>query len=97
MIKAIILGCLLSLTSACSHANSLSLKGKILLKGPAPHSYLVIEDQRHKKSYKIKNDSFQQLIKKQNWVCSIKAELIEEARGPRLPAVIQVLEVKDCH
>ena len=50
--------------SGCSFGNPLLLQGKIALKGPATHSYLVIEDELTKKSYRIQNQASYGLINK---------------------------------
>lgn len=78
----------------CSKSDELSMEGKILLKGSMPHSYLVIEDNKTHKDYKIKNNTSFNLMHRQKEIVIIKAKLIKKSIGPGFPAIIEVLEIK---
>ncbi len=80
---------------AQSDESDFLLKGRIAMKGSAPHSYLVIEDRQTHKNYKIDNAGSFDLAKKQNQVLALKAILVKEAVGPGFPAVIHVTEIED--
>jgi len=78
----------------CTQSNDLELEGELYVKGSSVHSYLVIEDKKSQKSYKIKNANRFGLMQKQKHKVKLKAKLIRKAIGPGAPAVVEVLEVK---
>ncbi len=78
----------------CTQNGDLKLEGGLYVKGSAPHSYLVIEDQKSHKSYKIQNAKTFNLGKRQKEVVKLKAKLVKKAIGPGFPAIIKVVEVK---
>lgn len=93
MIKSLSLGLIIATLTSCTQSNALELQGRLALKGTATHSYLVIEDTQSNKTYKIINQDFNNIIKKQKHIVKIKATLLKKAIGPGFPAVIEVLEV----
>jgi hypothetical protein len=78
----------------CVDNGDLELEGGLYVKGSAPHSYLVIEDQKSHKNYKIQNAKAFNLQKRQKEVVKLKARLLKKAIGPGFPAVIKVVEAK---
>ena len=88
MIGLAALGCM-----GCTQSNDLDLEGRLAVKGSSVHTYLVIEDKKSHKSYKIQNKDNFNLINRQKQTVKIKAKLIKEAIGPGFPAEIEVLEV----
>ncbi|RLD40312.1 MAG: hypothetical protein DRI88_13760 [Bacteroidetes bacterium] len=78
----------------CTQSNDLDLEGRLAVKGSSIHTYLVIEDQKSHKNYKIQNKESFNLMKRQKQTVKIKAKLVKEAIGPGFPAVIEVVEVK---
>ncbi|WP_295420743.1 hypothetical protein [Sulfurovum sp.] len=95
MKKYFILGFLtLGVLMGCTQNGDLELEGGLYMKGSSPHSYLVIEDQKSHKSYKIQNAKVFNLTQRQKEVVKLKAKLVKKAIGPGFPAVIEVVEVK---
>ena len=95
MKKHIILGfATLGFIMGCTQSNDLDLEGRLAVKGSSIHTYLVIEDQKSHKNYKIQNKESFNLINRQEQTVKIKAKLVKEAIGPGFPAVIEVVEVK---
>jgi len=95
MKKYLILGFMtLGVIIGCVQENLMELEGGLYMKGSAPHNYLVIEDQKSHKSYKIQNAKSFNLGKRQKEVVKIKAKLIKKAIAPGWPAVVEVVEVK---
>jgi len=95
MKKHFIIGAVtLGVVMGCAQNGDLELEGGLYMKGSAPHSYLVIEDQKSHKSYKIQNAKSFNLGKRQKEVVKIKAKLIKKAIAPGWPAVVKVVEVK---
>ena len=95
MKKYIILGfATLGFIMGCTQSNDLDLEGRLAVKGSSIHTYLVIEDQKSHKNYKIQNKESFNLMKRQKQTVKIKAKLVKEAIGPGFPAVIEVVEVK---
>jgi len=85
---------ILGVIMGCAQNGDLELEGGLYMKGSAPHSYLVIEDQKSHKNYKIQNAQTFNLGKRQKEVVKLKAKLVKKAIGPGFPAVIEVVEVK---
>jgi len=83
----------LSLLS-CANSADTTIEGKIAIKGSMPHTYLVIEDKKTHKDYKIVNPKDFNLINRQNQVVKIKAQLVKKAIGPGFPAEIKVIKAK---
>ena len=81
--------------SACADNDTLTIQGKIFIKGTAPHTYVVIEDSRDHKTYKINNQERFDLKKKQKQVLTVKAKQIKKAVGPGFPAEIEVISITD--
>jgi hypothetical protein len=77
----------------CTQNNHLALEGRIAMQGSSIHTYLVIEDKKSNKTYKIKNKESFNLSQQQNKILKLKAKLLKEAIGPGFPAEIEVLEV----
>jgi len=84
----------LGVMMGCAQNGDLELEGELYVKGSAPHTYLVIEDHKSHKSYKIKNAKRFRLNGRQKEVVKLKAKLIQKAIGPGFPAVVEVVEVK---
>lgn len=82
-----------SLDAASEKMNTIELNGKIVMKGNAPHTYLVIEDRITKKEYKIEKYQAFKLEKKQNKRVTLKAIVIQESIGPGFPAIVKVLDI----
>ncbi len=80
--------------AGCVNSQNIELEGKIALKGSQPHTYLVLEDQKTLKDYKIANSSQFNLINKQNQIVKVEAKLLKKPVGPGFPAVIEVVSVK---
>jgi hypothetical protein len=78
----------------CTQSSDLNLEGKLYMKGSSVNTYLVIEDKKSHKSYKIQNASHFDLIEKQKQRVKLRVKLIKKATGPGSPAVVEVLEVK---
>ena len=93
--KIIVYALTLGALMGCAQNGNLELEGGLYVKGSAPHSYLVIEDQGSHKSYKIQNPKTFNLEKRQKEIVQLKAKLIQKAIGPGFPAVIEVTEVKN--
>ena len=92
--KKMIAGVLIMLSIiGCANSIEIELEGKIAMKGSEPFTYLSIHDKRSRKSYKIENKESFDLLHKQKQIVKVKAELIKEAVGPGLPAIIKVVEV----
>ncbi len=85
----------LGVTMGCTPNNDLQLEGGLFMKGSVPHSYMVIEDQKSHKSYKIRNPEKFNLAKKQKEVVKIKAKFLKKSIGPGWPAVIEVIELEN--
>ena len=64
------------------------------MKGSVPYSYLVIEDCKSHKDYKIINPASFNLLHQQKEQIRLKAKVIKKAIGPGFPAVIEVTEVQ---
>lgn len=77
----------------CAQEKSMTLEGRVAMKGNAMHPYLTIYDQDTKKSYKIQNKEAFDLIKQQNKILTIEAKIMKDARGPGYPVEIEVLKV----
>ena len=92
--KKILLGIGILGVFGCAQNNGMELEGRLALKGTSVHTYLVIEDTKSRKSYKIQNQESFDLIKRQNQTVKVKAKLIKKAIGPGFPAVIEVVEVE---
>jgi len=84
----------LGVMMGCAQNGDLELEGGLYIKGSGPHTYLVIEDQKSHKSYKIQNAKGFNLLKRQKEVVRLKAKLVKKAVGPGFPAVVEVVEVK---
>jgi len=82
-------------TETSATTGLLDLEGGIYLKGTGRNNYLVIEDQKTDKKYKIQNPKAFHLSKRQKEIVKIQAKLIKEAVGPGFPAVIEVIKVKN--
>ncbi len=76
----------------CAQSNDLELEGGLYMKGSSPHSYLVIEDSKSHKSYKIQNAKRFNLNQKQK--VRLRAKLLKESVAPGFPAIIEVVEVR---
>ena len=74
--------------------NATEIVGKVKVKGSSPHTYLVIEDSKTHKSYKIKNADDFNLENMQNEILKLKVKVIKESIGPGFPAIVEVLNVK---
>jgi len=94
MKKYIILGFTALGFMGCTQSNDLDLEGRLAVKGSSVHTYLVIEDKKSHKNYKIQNKENFNLMNRQKQTVKIKAKLVKEAIGPGFPAVIEVVEVK---
>ncbi len=96
MMKQILLGCVVwGAVMGCAKSSDLDLEGGLYMKGSTPHSYMVIEDQKSHKSYKIKNPEAFNLAHRQNESVKITAKFLKKAIGPGFPAVIEVLSIKN--
>lgn len=84
----------LGVMMGCAQNGDLELEGGLYIKGSGPYTYLVIEDQKSHKSYKIQNGKKFDLLKRQKEVVRLKAKLVKKAVGPGFPAVVEVVEVK---
>jgi len=78
----------------CTNSADTNLEGKIAVKGSGPHTYLVIEDEKTHKDYKIANPKEFNLIDKQNKTVKLKAKVVRKAIGPGFPAEIKVIETE---
>jgi len=94
MKKYIILGLITLSFVSCANSTELELEGRLAVKGSSVHTYLVIEDKKSHKNYKIQNKESFNLMNRQKQTVKIKAKLVKEAIGPGFPAVIEVVEVK---
>jgi hypothetical protein len=74
--------------------NAMDIIGKIIIKGSAPHTFMVIEDANSSKSYAIANSKEFNLSSMQNETINIEANIIKSAIGAGFPALIEVLKVK---
>jgi len=78
------------LGSGCTnHAKTLELEGAIYLKGSVPHTYLVLEDIRSHRMYRIANPTAFDLIHRQRQRVRVEAKLLDEA------GQIEVLNVEE--
>jgi hypothetical protein len=93
MKKYILSGCIALISLGCAENTLVEIEGKIFLKGSTPHTYVVIEDQKHHKNYKIENANHFNLLKKQNQSIKIKAKFLKKAIAPGFPAVIKIVEI----
>ena len=84
----------LGVMMGCAQNGDLELEGRLYMKGSGSHTYLVIEDQKSHKSFKIQNATKFDLLKRQKEVVRLKAKLVKKAVGPGFPAVVEVVEVK---
>ncbi len=84
----------LGVMMGCAQNGDLELEGGLYMKGSEPHTYLVIEDHKSHKSYKIQNATKFDLLKRQKEIVKLKAKLVKKAVGPGFPAVVEVVEVK---
>jgi hypothetical protein len=74
--------------------NAMDITGKIIIKGSAPHTFMVIEDANSSKSYAITNSKEFNLSSMQNETINIEANIIKSAIGAGFPVLIEVLKVK---
>jgi len=72
--------------------NTTTINGTIYMKGSAPHTYLVIEDNQHNK-YQIANPKEFDIIHKQNQTISVQAKIIKQSKSPLIPAQIKILNI----
>ena len=84
----------LGVMMGCAQNGDLELEGGLYVKGSEPHTYLVIEDQKSHKIYKIQNAKRFKLGQRQKEIVKLKAKLVKKAIGPGFPAVVEVVEVK---
>ena len=78
------------LGSGCTnHAKTLELEGAIYLKGSAPHTYLVLEDTRSHRMYRIANPTAFDLIHRQRQRVKVEAKLLDD------DGQIEVLNVEE--
>lgn len=80
--------------AGCANSSNIELEGKIAVKGSEPHAYLVIEDIKTDKNYKIANSNQFNLKNMQNKKVKLKVKLLKKALGPTFPAVVEVIDVK---
>ena len=95
MLKKILLPLLTFMgMNACAENDLLDIEGKVYVKGSAPHTYVVIEDPKKHKSYRVINEKTFDLIHKQKQIIHIKAKQVKDAIGPGFPAEIEILGIK---
>ena len=80
--------------TACAQNNIMDISGKIYIQGSEPHTYLVIEETKTNRVYKIVNPSDFNLSHKQKQVLRLKAVSVKSAVGPNFPAEIKVVGIK---
>jgi len=78
---------------ACAQSDLIEIEGKVYVKGSAPHTYVVIEDSKQHKSYKVVNEKSFSLIDKQKQTVHVKARALKEAIGPGFPAEIEIISI----
>jgi uncharacterized protein YcfL len=86
---------LLGLTACAEQNTTMELHGKIYMKGSMPHAYLVLEESQKHTSYRIINPEAFSLQEKQKKAVTLKATLVEKAKGPGFPATIKVVAIED--
>jgi uncharacterized protein YcfL len=83
------------IVSGCtSDSSSLSVDGRVYIKGSEPHTYVVIEDSSNHKKYKVVNPKDFDLKNRQRELVSVEAKVISPAKGALSPEEIEVLRVK---
>jgi len=83
------------IVSNISFANSITIKGVVKVKGSVPHTYIVIEDIKSKKDYKITNVSDFNLTKIQNSAINVELNITKEAIGASFPATANIIKIKN--
>jgi len=83
----------LGFVSCSSYSKSIEIEGVVKLKGSEPHTFIVIEDAKSLKDYKITNSKKFNLFSKQNSRVKIRANIVKKALGAGFPASVEVIEV----
>ena len=78
---------------ACAKNDSLSIEGKLSVKGTSIHTYLNIKDIHTQKNYKIQNNNSFDLMNKQNQTIHIEATLIQASKVSTFPSLIKVVKI----
>ena len=83
--------------SACAQnelpSNRVNLQGIVYVKGSAPHTYVVIEEQQSHKNYKVRNPERFHLMEQQKKSLNVEAIIVKEAIGPGFPAEIEIISI----
>ena len=82
--------------TGCAQSNDLELEGGLYMKGYDHYNrYLLIEDRKSHRGYKINNPEAFHLEKRQKEIVKLKARLVKKAIGPGFPAEIEVVAVEN--
>ena len=79
--------------NSCANGDFITIEGKIKIKGSVPHNYIVLEDSKTSKDYKIINSKKFNLNALQNRVIKAKVKLIKKEIGANFPTLIEIVKL----